>query len=256
MQPADALRFDLDDRIEGAHVKPSHVPLALLKQFQQDVAEFLVGSNREVDVQKAVVSIEEGSLALIVSGLLAATSLWQDVSHLQDTDDLARIDPKRAEVMERWQAAVRKYPHRRYALADRKGVAVVRVDGQSDFRHRTVAAWVPVEKYLTGLITDLGGATKANVHLRLASGKVLTIGSSQQLLADEPANRLYKPATLRVAAEEHLDTGELRNLVLKSFEDARAVWDEAQFDEMVRRGTAAWRDVPDDWLETLRSGRG
>jgi protein-L-isoaspartate O-methyltransferase len=118
-----------------------------------------------------------------------------------------------------------------------------------------VAAWVPVEKYLSGQITDLGGTTKANVHLKLDSGRVLTIASSQQLLAEEKQNRLYKPATLRVMAEEHLDTGELRNLVLKSFEDARAVWDEAQFNEMVRRGTAAWKDVPDDWLETLRSGR-
>lgn len=25
-------------------------------------------------------------------------------------------------------------------------------------------------------------------------------------------------------------------------------------DEMVRRGTAAWRDVPDSWLEDLRGG--
>mgnify|MGYP001156572528 FL=1 len=256
MQPADTLRFVLDDRIDDANVGPSRVPLGMLKQFQQDVAEFLAGSNKEIDPQQVMVSVEAGSLVLAVSGLLAAASLWHDVSQLQGSEDIAGIDAKRGEVIARWQLAVRKHPHRRYALADREGVAAVRIDGDSDFRSRAVAAWVPVEKYLSGQITDLGGTTKANVHLKLGSGRVLTIASSQQLLAEQTQNRLYKPATLRVMAEEHLDTGELRNLVLQSFEDARAVWDETQFNEMVRRGTAAWKDVPEDWLETLRSGRG
>jgi len=256
MQPSDTLRFTLDDRIDDAPVGPSRVPLGLLKQFQQDVTDFLSGSNREVDPQQALVAVEEGSLVFAVGGVLAAIGLWHDISQLQGSEDLARIDAKRAEVVERWQAAVRKHPYRRYALADRSGVSALSVDGESDFRNRAVAAWVPVEKYLSGQITDLGGTTKANVHLKLDTGKVLTIASSQQLLAEQEKNRLYKPATLHVAAEEHLDTGELRNLVLKSFEDARASWDEAQFDEMVRRGTAAWKDVPEDWLETLRSGRG
>lgn len=256
MQPADTLRFVLDDRIDDAQVGPSRVPLGLLKQFQQDVGEFLAGSNKDVDPQQAMVAVESGSLVFAVSGLLAATSLWHDVSQLQGSKDVARIDAKRAEVMERWQAAVRKHPHRRYALEGGEGMTAVHIDGDSDFRNHAVAAWVPVERYLSGQITDLGGTTKANVHLKLDSGRVLTIASSQQLLAGQTLNRLYKPATLRVVAEEHLATGELRNLVLKSFEDVRAIWDEVQFDEMVRRGTAAWKDVPDDWLETLRSSRG
>lgn len=256
MQPADTLRFILDDRIDDAKVAPSRVPLGLLKQFQKDVTEFLAGSNREVDPNQAMVAIEEGSIAFAVSGLLAAISLWNDVTRLQGSADVGLIDPKRAEVVERWQAAARKHPHRRYALADRSGKTAFSVNRESDFRNQSVAAWMPVEKYLSGLIMDLGGTNKPNVHLKLASGRVLTIASSQKLLADEERNRLYKPATLRVAAEEHLDTGELRNLALKSFEDPHATWDEAQFDEMVRRGTAAWKDVPDSWLESLRSGEG
>lgn len=34
----------------------------------------------------------------------------------------------------------------------------------------------------------------------------------------------------------------------------RHEWDESRFNEMVRLGTAAWKDVPDDWLEQMRSG--
>ncbi|TAM29986.1 MAG: hypothetical protein EPN68_04110 [Rhodanobacter sp.] len=255
MQPANTLRFALNDRIHDAEVGPAHVPLALLGQFQKDVGEFLAGSGKDIDPNQVMIAITEGSLALVASGLLAATGLWTDVAQLDHPATLGQIDPKRAAVVERWQAAARKNPHRRYTLADQNGTTFVRVDAESDYRDQTAAVWVAVKKYLRGQITDLGGASKANVHLKLDNGKALTIASSQQLLADEERNRLYKPAVLRISAEENFNTGELRNLTLIGFEDRQNNWDETAFEDMVRKGTQAWADVSDDWLENLRNGR-
>lgn len=85
---------------------------------------------------------------------------------------------------------------------------------------------------------------------------MLIVTASQQQLADEEKNRLYKPALLRVSAKENLKTGELRDLNLLNFETLQPVWDETEFNEMVRKGTQVWADVPDNWLEDLRSGRG
>jgi hypothetical protein len=255
MAPSDTLRFALNDRIEDAPVGPSHVPLGLLGQFQSDIEEFLKGSNKDIDPGQVLVSVEEGSLAIVASGLLAATSLWADVERLQNPSALGLLDPKRAAVVERWQAAARKHPNRSYSLSDPGNSVAIQVDAASDFRNQVQAVWVKVEKYLQGLITDLGGTTKANVHLKLDNGKVLTIASSQQLLADEERNRLYKPALLLVTAEENLRTGELRNLAMVNFEAAPA-WDEAAFKAQVSKGTQAWADVPDDWLEELRSSNG
>jgi hypothetical protein len=169
---------------------------------------------------------------------------------------LGLIDSKRAAVVERWQAATRKNPHRGYSLADQSGKLKVRVDNNTDFRNQIEAVWVPVEKYLQGLVTDLGGTSKPNIHLKLDDGKMLIVAANRQQLADEEKNRLYKPALLRVSAEENLKTGELRNLNLLSFETPQPVWDEAEFNEMVRKGTQVWANVPDNWLEELRSGRG
>jgi len=75
MNPSDQLRFAVNDRINDAEVRPTHVPLALLGEFQKDVSEFLKGSSRDVDPAKILVSIEEGSLAFVVTGLLAASTL-------------------------------------------------------------------------------------------------------------------------------------------------------------------------------------
>jgi len=253
MNPSDTLRFALDDRINDVPVGLGHVPLYLLVQFPNEVQEFLKGSGKDVDPKQVMIAIEPGSLTIVASGLLAAASLWADVGLLQDSSALGLLDPKRAAIIEGWQAAARKNPHRSYTLADSNHALKARVDSKSDFRNRIEAAWMPVEKFLRGMVVDMGGSAQPNIHLRLDSGKTLIVAATQQLIADEEKNRLYRPALLHVQAEENLKTGELRNLALLAFAASPSRWDEAEFDKLVQKGTQAWADVPDNWLEDLRS---
>jgi len=253
MEPADNLRFAVRDRINGVDVGPKYVPLSLLGEFQKDVSDFLQGSSRDVNPAEVLVSIDEGSLVLVATGLLAASTLWSDVAQLANFDSLGTIDPKRAAVFDRWQAQARNNPNRVYRLEDAAGHPLTIVNAQSDFK-QSADTWVTVEKYLHGKIVDWGGKTKANVHLVLENGKSLTVATTQQLLAQESENRLYRPALLHVTAEENLRTGELRNLSLRSFEAHHPSYDEDEFQQMVRKGTAAWADIPDatQWVESLR----
>ncbi|MFA5985418.1 MAG: hypothetical protein WC782_15480 [Methylococcaceae bacterium] len=256
MFPSNQLRFAVNDRINDADVKPSHVPLALLGEFQKDVSEFLKGANRDIDPAKVLVSIEDGSLALVATGLLTASTLWVDLEHLKSSNSLSLIDSKRASVVERWQALAQKNPQRRYSVTDQSTQISFLIDSTSNY-HRTEDTWVSVEKYLHGIIVDMGGSTKANVHLRLENGVTLTIASTQDKLALDEKNRLYRPALLHVTAEEHLLTKELRNLHLFDFEVHQPNYDDVDFNQMVERGTKAWADVPDttEWLESLRSNQ-
>jgi hypothetical protein len=59
---------------------------------------------------------------------------------------------------------------------------------------------------------------------------------------------------LRIVAEENVKTGEWRNRKLLAFEADRPGWDEAAFNALARKGTEAWADTPDHWLEELRDG--
>lgn len=255
MDALDTLRFAVSDRINDVEVGPSHVPLSLLGDFQKDVSEFLRGSSRDVDPSELRVSIEEGSLALVVSGLFAATSLWADMGRLQAQDALGHIEPKRAAVIERWQVTARRNPQRTYRVADASARVNILINGSTDFR-RTEDVWVAVEKYVYGRIVDLGGKLKANVHLELDDGTLLTIAATQSLLAQEEQNRLYRPALLHITAEENLLTGALRNPNLLGFETHQPTYDANEFQLMVQRGTAAWSGVSDAvaWLEELRGG--
>jgi hypothetical protein len=253
MNPINQLRFAVSDRIDNIDVSPSHVSLALLSEFPKEVNDFLKGSNRDVDPSKVLVSIENGSLAFVAMGLLAANTLWTDLEHLKSMDSLSLIDPKRASVIERWQSAAQKNPHRCYLVVDQSSqMSFFSVDSTSDF-HKMDDMWVGVEKYLYGYVFDIGGSPKANVHLKLENGVTLLIAATKKLLV-QGENRLYRYALLHITAEENLITGKLRNYKLVKFDDYQPSYDEAEFNLMIERGTKAWADVPDatEWLETLR----
>lgn len=253
MNTVDELSFAISDRIEDVELSPARVPLALLGEFQKDVSEFLRGAGRDIDPTQVHVSIEEGSLAFRALGLVAATTLWIDLESLKFPDALSRIDAKRATVVERWQSAAKSNPARRYMVAGQDKKIIFSVDNTTDYR-QAEDAWVSVEKYLHGKIVDWGGKTKANVHLELQTGKTLIVESSQDLIAQEQQNLVYKRALLHVTAEENLLTGDLRNLRLLAFEHHHPSYDDNEFKQMVERGTRAWEGVDDasEWLESLR----
>lgn len=52
------------------------------------------------------------------------------------------------------------------------------------------------------------------------------------------------------------DTGAASRSVTQASDACQPTYNEAEFKQMVRRGTAAWTDVPDatDWVEDLRGG--
>lgn len=253
ISPPNELRFAISDRIEDVELSPARVPLALLGEFQKDVSEFLKGSGKDVDLALVRVSIEKGSLAFRAENLSSAQTLWADLISLNLPDALNRIDAKRAAVIERWQSAAKSNPARSYIVANTDKTPFLSVNNTTDFR-LAGDVWVNVEKYLHGKIVDWGGITKPNVHLKLATGKTLTIESSQHLIAEEQQNLVYKSALLHVTAEESLVTGDLRNLRLLAIESHQPVYDEIEFNQMVERGTRAWSNVTNatEWLESLR----
>lgn len=258
MNPTNELRFVVNDRINDVDIGLKHVPLSLLGEFQKDVSEFLKGSGRDVDPAQVLIALEDGSLRFRATGLAVmatASSLWADLEHLKSPDSLSRIDAKRAAVVERWQTAARQNPHRNYQVADNAAQVLFSINGASDYR-RVEEAWVQVEKYLHGKVIDLGGKTSPNVHLEIEGGGILKVAASQELLAGEEQNHLYRPALLHVTAEENLRTGVLRNLRLLAFEAHQPSYDDDEFQRMVERGTRAWAGVSNaaDWVETLRGG--
>lgn len=254
MDTSRELRFQLSERIGDTEVSPTAVPLGLLKQFSEEVARFLSGSRREIDAAALPVAVEAGSFMLRVPRIDDDTlTLWGDLEALQAEDSLHLIDPRRRDVMLSWQQQARSKPGRTYVIGGPS--RPLKVTERSDFRLGETSSWVKAERYLTGKVVDMGGKTAANLHLQLPGGQSLKIEAGFEQLANEKDNHLYHEVLLRVALEENMRTGELRNARLLGFEPYRPRFDSDAFEAFVSKGTNAWRDV-DDPVAWVREQRG
>lgn len=251
-----ALEYSLDDVIGGKPLTPENVDLPTLRGFLEDVETLIKGDVPGASLVDSRVRIEDGSLKVVtfVAYLLAA-DVQADMARLEQNGDLDAIQPKRAQVIERWQAKTRRSPSRIYSLGSKDHPATVQVSQKSQFQHGNENAWVSVEKYLTGRVVNAGGKQDPNVHLVLAeTGDSVRVSASEEQLSAEKENQLYKDVTLRVQAEQHVRIKALRNIRLIEFVPQTHEVDEQELANLWEKGRKAWKDVKSaaGWVESLR----
>lgn len=250
------LLFSISDQADGHNVTPETVPLGLLKEFVQDVATFIRGSDKEIDTKDFLVSVVKGSLALQSYEVVPdGFPIWGDIDQLsKGTFD--GVDPKRAEVAEKWRASAMKRPTRLFRIGDTSNIDIVAINADTFFSRETASNWVLVERYLSGVIEDWGGQTAANIHLRLEDGSSLKIDATREQIRDQQQNQVYHHVVIRVELEEDLATGDKRNAKFIGFADYDPHIDEVEYQNAIAGGQAAWKEVGDaaDWVRKIRGG--
>jgi hypothetical protein len=259
MSRSQSIEFVLRGKSEGTEISPKMIGITLFNQFNTEV-ETLIGGTEKLGLDECRVDVQEGSYKLLLSlSPVTFANLAPDLELLKRQDTLGELDPRRAEVISKWQARARAASELSYEIRPRaRDLAQVKITKQSDFQVGNAAPWIMVEKYLYGQIVDMGGANKANVHLRLLDGgKIIKIDTTQKYLEKQSANRLYHKTLLHVRAEQHHKTGTWKNVQLISFVDYQPKYDESALDRFAESGTKAWEDVPDDseWIQELRGGK-
>lgn len=254
---AQTLKFTLIDVSSGYEATPERVRLEALSSFTADVSILLRGSTREVDVGELDVAVRKGSLAIETAPIAAAPLLFRDLRNLIGSELLDPIDVKRREVIERWQKLARQTQSVAFRISASFLHRPLVIDQRTDFRADDADQWVKVERYVRGEIQDLGGAKRANAHVRLPDGVLLAVATERKVLKDDTQNRLYKPAMLRIRARYNVLTRELRDAQLIEFVEYDPRFDEADMERLTRRGSQAWKDVEDAsaWVDELRGGR-
>jgi hypothetical protein len=252
------IEFVLKDRVGGVEISPDTINLPDFNEFNQQVQAFITGSEHlELDAVRVGVSKGSYKLTAILT-LLVASALESDLKALERPDSLGEIDPKRADVIAKWQSRTKNSPDRKIEIRP-LGIKAkpIALNAMTDYRIGQIVPWVRVEKYLFGTVTNMGGAQKANVHIRLdGTDQVVIVGTNQDYLKEQERNRLYKKVLVRVQADQNHRTGELRALRLISFEDYEPKLDEKAMDRFAEEGRKAWKDVASagKWVRQLRGG--
>jgi hypothetical protein len=253
------IEFILRGKVEGVAISPKTIGLHMFNQFNTEVEDLVVGSQKGMKLADAQVEVGEGSYALkVVLSAAILASFGPDLHRLNRQDSLGEIDPERAKIIQRWQTRAKSGQELSYEVRSAGDTPVkVQVSPSTDYHVGKSTPWVNVEKYLFGRIVDMGGAQKANIHLALEGpGRIQIVASTEEYLREQKDNRLYHKALLRVQAEENSRTGELRNVRLIDFAEYDPGYDEQEVEKLIEAGTKAWADVPDAaaWVRELRGG--
>lgn len=258
MSETASIEFVLHGKVEGLEISPRTIGLSQFNEFNQQV-EVFIGGSQKLKLDQVHVEIAQSSYVLrALLPAIIVSSLEPDLKLMARQDVLGELDIKRAEVVQQWQARAKSNPDLSYEVRPKgEGLPKVRVSRETDYRVGEIVPWVAVEKYLFGQVVDMGGAQKANVHLKLVrGGRTLLVGASQGYLREQVENRLYHMALLHVRAEQHFRTGDLRNIQLIAFVDYQPAYNEEALDRFTAKGAEAWADVPDaaQWVRQVRGG--
>ena len=250
---AQSIRIAIHDESAGYPVSPLRVPLSLLRTFTKDVDELLRGDAGDLPTRELEVAVLEGSLA-IETRPTANPGLLRDLRLLAASPLIDGLNPKRRAVVERWQKAARSGRSLRYEISSAWLPQPVVISAESDFHTDDADQWVRVERYVQGEVFEIGGLNNINAHLRLADGSTLLVSAAREMLSNDPKNRLFKQALVRIVADYNVQTREHRNAQLLGFEPQDKSLDERALARMMERGKRAWADVPDAaaWVEDLR----
>lgn len=257
---SETLEFILHGTIEGEFITPRTINLSRFNEFNQQVEQFIAGrlGGKLDTVRVEIKTSSYGVAALMAVSLVVAVD--DDMDKLAAREDsLGDVDPKRAEVVKKWQYQASSHDDLYIEVCSSRrqarGLPPLRISGQTHYRLGEDVPWVAVEKYLFGSVEEMGGSRNSNVHLRmLGSEKLVLIDSDKAHLEGSPV--LYKSVLMRVRAKENVKTGELKDIKLLEFVDYNPQYDEAALDRFAEAGKAAWAGIPDGeaWLRELRGG--
>jgi len=257
MSETPSIEFVLHGKVEGLEITPRTIGLSQFNEFNQQVESF-IGGSQKLKLDQVHVEIGQGSYVLrALLPIVVLSSVEPDLKLMARQDVLGELDFKRAEVVQKWQNRAKFNPELSYEVRSHgETESKIRISHETDYRIGEIVPWVAVEKYLFGQVVDMGGAQKANIHLKLEGGKTVLVGASQGYLREQVENRLYHKALLHVRAEQHFRTGDFKNIQLISFVDYQPTYNEEALDRFAAKGSAAWADVPDaaQWVRELRGG--
>ena len=197
------LAFTFKAKVNGQEISPETIGLHSFNRFNREVEEFVAGNGRKLPMDEVRVSIESGSYKLLVAlPALLASQVEPDLQRLARVESLRDVDQRRTIVVRHWQQRAKTEDGFSVEIGSSGfSLSTIRVARDTDFHTPDEDEWVEVEKYVVGTVVDIGGASKANVHLALDDGGTLIATSTEDYLRDQRQNCLYRKVQLHIAAQ-------------------------------------------------------
>ena len=248
------IEFIVRGNIDGVDITPNSIPLSTLSNFTSDITD-LLKSIQEEKKDEIIVSVSEGSFKINAFVAMTTISVFStEIKILNDTNNLADIDPKRSKVIERWLSRTSKSSNIEYIISP-EGNDILKINSDSKLVNTKSDLWLDGDYYLYGIITDMGGDTKPNIHFKTNTNTNLIINCSKDDIINIKDNLIYQVKGIRVKAKQNVLTAEIKDAEFISFVEYNPQFDLQSLQNTIAKGREAWSDVEDhlEWVKNLRS---
>ncbi len=235
----------------GEDVSPEVFDIKQIKPFFNDVCKF-VEAGSDSSRESIGVLAEEGSWKLIV---LVSSSLYESlVSDIKSisSNELELVNPIRREIVSNWQKQYKK-TDLNIEIGPSEGDDLLIINKNSNFELEDF--WFETEDIFYGIVENLGGAQKPNMHLRTGNGLLLVDATKEELKNIQKNVALYEQEIgVSVYMKKNMRTGGISDLKYKSHCLYSKELSEEDLDKLIRVGTSDWKGVNNavDWVNQMR----
>lgn len=244
---------------EKEKLTPETLDIIEVQNFLE-IGNKLISGDLEKDSRGTVgLNYEEGSVIFnfVVSAALA-TGFNADLAEINRNHTLEGVAKNRAISIVELQRKAKKmnWEFEISGSDPKKEETKIRI-GKDTAYAMPADEWVEVEKVLYGELTDIGGSSTSNMHVKLEDGKTIKIPASKEETIDVNDHvKIYNSIGVLVSAKENRKTKELDKDSITFIELVPLEGDiKAQLDKSMEIGSKVWKDVPDaaDFIRKKRN---
>lgn len=260
MSAESNIQIRLSGERGGAPLHPANVgvdylirALRLTKELLADVAP---------EPGKLNVRIESGSLLLKNSFVDAPEGAFsQSLGKFGVTLRLSEVGEHAARALEGFRQLAASYGDSVSIING--NLTLVKIAPDTEFL-TDEEQWTEAEIYVRGLVTSAGGKNNPNIHLDIHDERFdkLIVSASQEQIASDDTNRLYKQQTLHIHILQDSNSGryDLSSAKLLEYVETQRADDNVSgyLDRLITQAAKSWESIRDKdaWLSDIRGHAG
>ncbi len=236
-------------------VLPHEFDISSLMDLLKNVENLLYPNDKK---KRPIISYEvkEGStrniIRTIAGPIIAVNAILNQIGNEKSIDSIDPVQGKAIQNIQEWAA---KNNQNLIIKTSLKGTSNLEVSRTTQY-YRSENIWLDSDLYLYGKIVNMGGKTNPNIHLATDDHGLVTIQTSEEVLANQRDNRLYKYAGIHVQAKQNVKSGQLdkNEVKLLDFIDYEQSYDDNYLSSLINKASKSWKDIPDTdkWLSEIR----
>lgn len=236
-------------------INPNEFDISNLIDLLKNVENLLYPTDKK---KRPIISYEvkEGSvrniIKTIMGPILAVNAILSQVNENKSIDFIDSTQAKAIENIQEWTI---KNNYNLVIKTSVKNTSELEINRSTKY-FRSENIWIDSDLFLYGKIISMGGKTNPNLHILTDDYGTLIVQTTEEVLANQSNNKLYKYAGVHVHAKQNIKSGQLdkNEIKLLDFVDYEQSADDEYLENLIKEASKSWIDVKDTdkWLAEIR----